>query len=156
MQQMQMPEAEKKKYIVMFSSWIFYVFQIIKIISYTLADVDYYQGKTLIGDISLFLLYCCVCSFLTFSVIRNKFKYYLIALILSALFDIIVVCCLVLIIKNYSLGKDAFLIVIKIIELLPGILFFINPKLIVEAPNNNHNNNVQNVNPILNQQENNN
>ena len=45
---------------------------------------------------------------------------------------------------------------IKIIELLPGILFFINPKLIVEAPNNNNNNNVQNVNPILNQQENNN
>mgnify|MGYP007012578792 CR=1 FL=1 len=155
MQQMQMPEAEKNKYIVMFSSWIFYVFQIIKIISYTLADVDYYQGKTLTGDICLFLLYCCVCSLLTFSVIRNKFKFYLIALILSALFDIIVVFCLVFIIMNYSLGKDAFLIVIKIIELLPGILFFINPKLIVEAPNNN-NNNAQNVNPILNQQENNN
>ena len=133
--------------IVMFTTWIFYIIQIIFILTFTLVDLDYYKKKSLLFDLALFIDSCAICSCLTFSVARNGKLFYTTCIILSIVFDIIIFLSI------YSLSKkeDIVFIIIKVIELFPGIVFYIFPKLI-----NGNNNLVNNNNQVNNNQVNNN
>ena len=137
-----------KVLIVMFTTWIFYIVQIIFILTFTLVDLDNYKEKTLLFDLALFIDSCAICSCLTFSVARNGKNFYTTCIILSVVFDILIFFSI------YSLSKkgDIVFIIIKVIEFFPGIVFYIFPKLI-NGNNNlvNNNNQVNNDNNNVNE-----
>ena len=154
----------KRKYYIFFSSWIFYFLQIIIILIFTLSDIDYYSKNILLGDLILFALTCSNSIFVTYSLYKNKFKFYLIAFILTILYDILVVICLYFIGRKLNKDfekRDIALIIIKLVEILPGLIIFINyneMKININNNNNNRNNNNNDNNDdnnIINNDENN-
>ena len=142
----------KRKYYIFFSSWIFYFLQIVIILSFTLRDIDYYSKNILLGDLILFLITCGNSIFITYSLYKNIFRFYQIAFFLTISYDILVVICLYFIgIKvNSNLERqDIILIIIKLVEILPGLIIVINYKemkktLRINIHNNNNNNNNNN------------
>ena len=146
---------DKKIYLVMISTWIFYVIQIIFILSFSLSNMDYYKNTIVLNDLALFLISCGTCIFLTFGIARNNRCYYICSIISTVIFDLLVVITMTFLIGNsYNeyghRGIKIGFIVIKSFELLPGFLILINPKLIKGSNNNNINNNNlanNNVNP---------
>ena len=162
---LQEPVTKKKCYIF-FSSWIFYFFQIIIILSFALGDVDYYSKNILIGDLILFLITCGNSIFVTYSLYKNIFKFYQVAFFLTISYDILVLICLYFIGKkvcNDFEKRDIVLIIIKLIEILPGLIIFINYNEMKNNIENNNNNNINannininNINNIINNNDNNN
>jgi len=142
----------KSKHYIFFSSWILYFFQIIIILSFTLGDIDYYSKCVLLGDLILFLITCGNSIFVTYSLYRNIFKFYQVAFFLTISYDILVVICLFFIgkkVNNNFEKRDIILIIIKLVEILPGLIIFINYKEMKKTikrnnQNHNHNNNHNN------------
>ena len=142
----------KSKHYIFFSSWILYFFQIIIILSFTLGDIDYYSKCVLLGDLILFLITCGNSIFVTYSLYRNIFKFYQVAFFLTISYVILVVICLFFIgkkVNNNFEKRDIILIIIKLVEILPGLIIFINYKEMKKTikrnnQNHNHNNNHNN------------
>ena len=137
--------GNKKKLFIVLMSWIFFVFQIIIILSYTLADMEYYKKNYLYSaDLILFILECIICDLLAINLFKNDFRYYQYLTIVVFVFEVVDILSIIHIILNFSnKPKDYIFLIIKGIELLPGIFYFIymnsfkgNP-----AQNNNNNNN---------------
>ena len=137
--------GNKKKLFIVLMSWIFFVFQIIIILSYTLADMEYYKKNYLYSaDLILFILECIICDLLAINLFKNDFSYYQYLTIVVFVFEVVDILSIIHIILNFSnKPKDYIFLIIKGIELLPGIFYFIymnsfkgNP-----AQNNNNNNN---------------
>ena len=137
--------GNKKKLFIVLMSWIFFVFQIIIILSYTLADMEYYKKNYLYSaDLILFILECIICDLLAINLFKNDFRYYQYLTIVVFVFEVVDILSIIYIILNFSnKPKDYIFLIIKGIELLPGIFYFIymnsfkgNP-----AQNNNNNNN---------------
>ena len=160
MEAAQAPDT-KKIYIVMFTSWISYIAQIIFILSFTIADIKYYK-EVLLLDLLLFLISCGICIFVTYSISKNNSKYYKVSIILTVLYDIIVILSiynLTYYLTSLYKGKTIVSIIIKVLEIFPGVIIFINYKLI-NGPNlphnrNNRNNNNNNNNNNINNNNNN-
>ena len=153
----------KKVYVIMFSTWIFYVIQILIILIFSLSNMDYYKETIVLNDLALFLISCGTCVFVTFAIARNNPCYYISSIVSTVIFDLIIIITLVFLIgdsfdydeKKKHKGKKIASIIIKIFELLPGFLILLNPKLINannnnananNANNNNANNNIVNNN----------
>jgi len=146
-----LPE-NKKVYVIMFSTWIFYVIQIIIILIFSLNNMDYYKKTIVLNDLALFLISCGTCIFVTFGIARNNPCYYISSIISTIIFDLVIIITLIFLIgDNYDFekkkhkGKKIASIIMKIFELLPGFLILLNPKLI-NGNNNNANNNANNNN----------
>ena len=131
---------KKKIYIVFFTTWIFYVIQIIIILCFTLADINYYSERVLIGDLIIFLISCGNSIFVTYSILRNKFIFYKSIILLTILLDLIIAIYINIIIFNKKFikndGMDTILIIIKLLEIIPGWFIIYNYKGI-NASNNN-------------------
>ena len=145
------PVNNKKAYLVLFASWISYIIQIIIILSLTLNDMKYYQDTMVYFDLGLFLVWCGVCIFISYAFARNKSLYYKAAIIISALYDGYILILIFHIFNDITLkypgnSKNTLLLLIKIIEIIPTILIFINAKLINRPNNNVNNNNYEHLN----------
>ena len=153
---------DKKIYLIMFSTWIFYVIQIIIILIYSLSNMDYYKQTIVLNDLALFLISCCTCIFVTFAIARNNSTYYISSIFSTVMYDIIIIMTMYFLIndkydyeREKSKGTKIVSIIIKTLELLPGFLILFNPKLI-KASNNNNNNDNNQVNANANNNNNNN
>ena len=139
------PINNKKAYLMMISIWLSYIIQIIVILSFTLSNMEYYQNTMIYLDLGLFLIWCGVCILISYAFARNKSSYYK-----SSLFFIFTFVCLI-IISIYRIfseisnkypgnGNNTLLLMIKIFEIIPLILIFINAKLFNQQINNINNN----------------
>ena len=124
---------KKKIYIVFFTTWIFYVIQIIIILCFTLADINYYSERVLIGDLIIFLISCGNSIIVTYSILRNKFIFYKSIILLTILLDLIIAINIIfgfvfdLKFIKYD-GRDNILIIIKLLEIIPGWIIIYNYK----------------------------
>ena len=153
------PPDNKKIYLIFFSTWIFYVIQIIIILIFSLSNMNYYKETIVLNDLVLFLISCATCIFVTFGIARNNPSFYMSSIFSTIMYDIIVIMTLIFLFvdnfeengeyeenKNKNKGKKIVSIIIKIFELFPGFLILFNPRLIKPVNNNNANNNIANNN----------
>ena len=150
------PLNSKKVYILMFTVWISYVIQIINILTFTLIDMDYYTN-ILFFDLSLFLLSCSICITITFAVTRNKYNFLMCSIILAGVYDAIILLSIYFLFSIWynssDDSKNITLLIIKIVEIIPSILIFINYNLISRPINQNiinNNNGIMNNNGYIN------